>query len=530
MNVLLVDDDRFVIAALEKKIDWNTLNITGVYTACNVTHAQTIMTQNNINICVCDIEMPGKSGLDLLSWVRENNMDTLFIFLTSYADFSYAQKAISLSSMDYLLKPIDFSKLSQILEKATAKVRKDAAWSKTQEESEHWATNYQAITDLFWKDLFLDPAMKEIPVLEHKLSQKALPYMPTDLFLPILFRIYPNAEFQHELGNSMVDFSFRNIALETLQNSCIMQESLVTLQHFEYLLIIGNIHFADVQNPLFDCLNTLFQNISRFLSSDVSCCISEELPMFRLPGILSDLRNMRENNLSQTNTPLLLSNYVPKEVCYLPPSLDILQTFLEQRNSSAVLKNLKGYLNQLVAKKQINKEILLRLRLDIEQIVFSFLQKNGIEAHTLFGTNEINSLITRSVESSTYMEQYLTYLIAKALDYSSFIKEEHSVIDLVLDYIHQHYAEDITRTDLSNLVYLNPDYMARLFKKQTGKSIVNYITEYRIEKAKELLDSPDIPIGIVAAKVGYGNYSYFSKLFKDITGLTPNEYRKKILQ
>lgn len=304
------------------------------------------MTQNNINICVCDIEMPGKSGLDLLSWVRENNMDTLFIFLTSYADFSYAQKAISLSSMDYLLKPIDFSKLSQILEKATAKVRKDAAWSKTQEESEHWATNYQAITDLFWKDLFLDPAMKEIPVLEHKLSQKALPYMP----------------------------------------------------------------------------------------------------------------------------------------------------------------------------------------LDIEQIVFSFLQKNGIEAHTLFGTNEINSLITRSVESSTYMEQYLTYLIAKALDYSSFIKEEHSVIDLVLDYIHQHYAEDITRTDLSNLVYLNPDYMARLFKKQTGKSIVNYITEYRIEKAKELLDSPDIPIGIVAAKVGYGNYSYFSKLFKDITGLTPNEYRKKILQ
>lgn len=70
--------------------------------------------------------------------------------------------------------------------------------------------------------------------------------------------------------------------------------------------------------------------------------------------------------------------------------------------------------------------------------------------------------------------------------------------------------------------------MARLFKKQTGKSIVNYITEYRIEKAKELLDSPDIPIGIVASKVGYGNYSYFSKLFKDVTGYTPNEYRKSL--
>ena len=139
--------------------------------------------------------------------------------------------------------------------------------------------------------------------------------------------------------------------------------------------------------------------------------------------------------------------------------------------------------------------------------------KNGIEAHTLFGTQEAEHLIARSIESGAYMEQYLTYLITKALDYNRFIHEEHSVIDFILEYIHQHYAEDITRTDLSDLVYLNPDYMARLFKKQTGKSIVNYITDYRIQKAKELLNSPDIPIGTVASKVGYGNYSFFSKLF-----------------
>ena len=57
--------------------------------------------------------------------------------------------------------------------------------------------------------------------------------------------------------------------------------------------------------------------------------------------------------------------------------------------------------------------------------------------------------------------------------------------------------------------------------------IINYITTYRLEKAKELLLNPDIPVGTVALKVGYGNYSYFSKLFKDVIGCTPNEYRKK---
>ena len=70
-------------------------------------------------------------------------------------------------------------------------------------------------------------------------------------------------------------------------------------------------------------------------------------------------------------------------------------------------------------------------------------------------------------------------------------------------------------------------YLARLFKKQTQTSIINYITTYRLEKAKELLLNPDIPVGTVALKVGYGNYSYFSKLFKDVVGCTPNEYRKK---
>ena len=530
MNVLLVDDDRFVIAALEKKINWSALNISGVYTACNVKQAQNILTQHNIHICVCDIEMPGKSGLDLLSWVREEKMDTLFIFLTSYADFNYAQKAISLSSLDYLLKPIDFCKLFTILEKATDKIEKETTWNKTRAESEHWISNYQAVTDLFWKDLFLNPLLKESSVLEHKLTQKALPYAPSDLFVPILFRIYPHAEMQQELGNSMIDFSFRNITVETLQNSCILHESLVTLQHFEYLLILGNIHLEDVEKPLTTCLNTLFQNISRFLKCEISCCVSKEIPMLQLSDSLTSLRQMREDNLSQTNTPLLLNNYVPQKVRYVPPSLDIIQTFLEQKNAEAALKNLKGYLNQLTVKKQINKEILLHLRLDVEQVVFSFLLKNGIEAHTLFGTQEAEHLIARSIESGAYMEQYLTYLITKALDYNRFIHEEHSVIDFILEYIHQHYAEDITRTDLSDLVYLNPDYMARLFKKQTGKSIVNYITDYRMQKAKELLNSPDIPIGTVASKVGYGNYSYFSKLFKDITGLTPNEYRKKILQ
>ena len=79
MNVLLIDDDRFVVAALQKKIDWTSLSVSEIFSAYNIRQAKKIMEDNSIRICVCDIEMPGGSGLELLAWVREHDIDTEFI-------------------------------------------------------------------------------------------------------------------------------------------------------------------------------------------------------------------------------------------------------------------------------------------------------------------------------------------------------------------------------------------------------------------------------------------------------------------
>lgn len=526
MNILLVDDDRFVVSALEKKIDWSSLADARVFTAYNVLQAEKIMRSDQIDICVCDIEMPGKSGLDLLAWVREEGFKTQFIFLTSYADFSYAQKAITLSSLDYQLKPIDFQKLYQILQKAVGKVQETAAQNKTQEDSRHWRNNYRNIVDLFWKDLFKNPVLREPAILEKELKRKDLPYNSEDCFLPVLIKLYPDKELWKDLEPALVDFSFFNITEETLQEACILYETIITLQPYEYIILISGIHLEEVRGPLNASFRRLFSNLKNFLKCDFSCCISQEVPLPRLPEILGQLRSMREENLNKVNTLLFLSSYVPRKSEYMPPSMEILNTFLEQKDADTVIQNLKQYLETIAHKQEIGKEELMRLKLDMEQMVFSYLQKNGIEAHTLFGQEETSVLESKSLESISYMMSYLKHILVRTVDYSSFVKEEKSVVDLILDYIRQHYSEDITRTMLADMVFLNPDYMARLFKKQTGSSVVNYITVYRIEKAKEFLHNSSIPVSAVASKVGYGNYSYFSKLFKDVVGCTPNEYRK----
>lgn len=111
MNALLVDDDRYFVAALREKIDWHSLGIEEVYSAYNIRGAREIIERHAIRVMLCDIEMPQGSGLELLAWIRERAYPVQAIFLTNYADFHYAQKALELQSLDYYLKPVALDKL-----------------------------------------------------------------------------------------------------------------------------------------------------------------------------------------------------------------------------------------------------------------------------------------------------------------------------------------------------------------------------------------------------------------------------------
>ncbi len=125
MNILLVDDDRYVLEGIKEGIDWSALPIEGIYTAQNAQQAKRILLSTPVQILVSDIEMPRESGLDLLEWVNGQGMKLQNIFLTSYAQFGYAQRAVSLGSFEYFLKPIEYDKLQQIIGKAAEKVRQE---------------------------------------------------------------------------------------------------------------------------------------------------------------------------------------------------------------------------------------------------------------------------------------------------------------------------------------------------------------------------------------------------------------------
>ena len=105
MNVLIIDDQPDVVAGIHSGINWDALSIRQVFCANDIIRAREILSNNSVDIMLCDIEMPLGSGLELYEWVAEHFPEIKCIFLTSHEDFSYAQKALQLGGFDYLIQP-----------------------------------------------------------------------------------------------------------------------------------------------------------------------------------------------------------------------------------------------------------------------------------------------------------------------------------------------------------------------------------------------------------------------------------------
>ncbi len=106
--------------------------------------------------------------------------------------------------------------------------------------------------------------------------------------------------------------------------------------------------------------------------------------------------------------------------------------------------------------------------------------------------------------------------------------ESENTIHIVMDYIDKNFAEDISRNQLAKIACVHPDYLSHLFKEETGYTITGYLAKVRIAHAKQMLEKSSDSASEIAWKVGYSNSAYFSKIFNQMEGMSPTEYRKRV--
>ena len=162
------------------------------------------------------------------------------------------------------------------------------------------------------------------------------------------------------------------------------------------------------------------------------------------------------------------------------------------------------------------------------QAVFVILDKNGIPAHELFFDNL--DPIFSVIRSTDELLDRILVIADRCIKLLHNNMKKKSIEQRIAEYIKEHLSEGITRHKIANHFSLNPDYLSRLFKSTTGKTLSNYIIECRIAWAKDLLHNPVLSITEISETIGYSNYSYFARVFKKLTGMRPKEYRHYIGQ
>ncbi|MDK8380684.1 MULTISPECIES: helix-turn-helix domain-containing protein [unclassified Granulicatella] len=509
MNILLVDDDRFIIEALREKIRWARLKIDNVYAANSLTQAQAIIKEYPIHLMISDIEMPQGSGLELLSWVRNENYDIKTIFLTNYADFNYAQKAIELQSFEYYLKPINFEKLEFIIQKALDKITEQRPVAPLE-------TFFQAENN-FWFEYLRKPRIHRLEELQAELRRRNLSLKDHQYFLTGVITLHINeADYAPEIPSwtSQLKKVFQAFSNETYQLASLFKME-GHVDHYVCLFRVDN----SINSETF--ARKIQQEIQDKLRHNSIITFNS---CFQCPNILQDVKELYAATGQQvpywnTIIPVSSDAAVIQEKEVTTNSISFSDSLDESELSKSLLHYISGGM--------VPKSILQKLHLDWTQQIGIYLDQNGISAHKLFQNAHHDFLFQRKFHSIESFEEYFNYYWSHARNFVTDAENQKNSIQRIIEYIDHHYKEDLSRTTLADMVYLSADHLARVFKKETGETLVKYITDKRIHAAKELLLDTKTPISQVASEVGYDNYSYFTKIFKEKTGVSPGDYRKQ---
>ncbi len=521
MRILLVDDEEDILEGMLSGIDFTALGFDQVYTADSAQQAREILEKEPVDILLTDIEMPGESGLELLDWLRRQNSDIVTMFCTSYANFDYAKKAVEMHSFDYYLKPISYTELAAHLTSAVEEVRKKRSESAYRQMGEYWLKGRQENRTGFWVNVLT--SVTPLAEAVRAGGEKGITYGEQDRFTLCCVRVMDQDPQPLEQWKI---YGFRNVAEDLFRENGLELEAMILSKESHWSLVLRQ---GDKATPEDFCRTALLllRQAEELFHVSANGYYWKNLKLFETREAYKKLLTADKEDVLRANLLTDGAVYQPPEGSYGPAVMEgwaeLLTAGRIEEISSAASLVLKRYEEN----HTLNARFLKAMRADIQQMVFSELNQRGINVHTLFNNPRYEQLLEWSLDSVERFQTYLEYLFHQTEEQMHFAAQTDTVVGRVKSYVQEHLSEEVNRTNVAKQFFLNPDYLARLFKKETGQTLGSYLQEQRVLEAKKLLCQSGLPVSVVAQRVGYDNYSYFSQFFHEKTGMSPSQFRKR---
>lgn len=514
-KLLIVDDEKFLRKRLLQTIAWEQLDITEVYEAENGQQALHLAIDVEPDIIITDINMPIVSGIDLMVALNQSGQQPKVIIISGYSEFEYAQQAIRLGAVDYILKPIDQDELLTIVRTCIQKIEEEQhskALANTLSQFQKLHLDIQK--ELFFRDL-LTGKLTDSTLIAINMQRLQLSLAEGEQVLCLLIYMEPKSSATETWDFSLLFGSVKNIIEE-----CFAQHILSTF-------LLGDFIVAIVRDSAFSEEDYTLHQMQKV--SQVFFDLCEQALSYQIGKPVTDFKNLSQ------------SFAVAK------------QTFLLSNTDNGFSSSDTGQIDLATFQLHLNTHEFSLCQQDIAQI-FSQLSQNHVSS---FGVRMayfhiVHTLLQFISSNQPLQEQMASYCIQLTEAASTLItagKAEKLVLDMLSElqrqscsldadnrhwlvrkaqaYIEENYAAIEGMAEVAKHFFVSPSYFCKIFKQYTQKTFTRFLTEVRIQKAKELMHDPQYKLYEIAEAVGYKNFQYFSTMFKEVEGISPSQYKNQ---
>lgn len=532
-RLLVVDDEAFALKSVVDTIDWRSLHIIEVFAASDAEEAKDLLDAHAVDVMICDIEMPGENGLELLGWMKKREITTETIFLTGHDKFDYAQTALQMGCFDYLLKPIRHERLKETVMRALSKLedtrQKLSMHNRVERYENLLKTQKHVLVDRFWTDL-IEPVGESFVSEPHTayLSMINPEFSADDMFMPVLISVDRWKQSFGSRDEHILEYAMMNSARETVLRN--WSGTVVKCRSGAIFIIIYEAkRVADELKELEWRCRRFITDCNQYFYSHVSCYIGLAGPIARMVTSCSELLDMERRNVSKSDS-IFIEGVIYEEQGGVDPVAwpSELSVLFESGKKDELIRRLDELFSVYANQKSFSKEHLKAFYYHYVSMIYQTFHKSGISVDHALDTLSRPEDMTQATKSLSQLRSWTkrtTDAAISAIDKRR--NREPSVVELIEQYVQSHISQDLTREDIAAFLHFNPAYLSRLFKKETGLSLSDYIMDLRMKQAKRLLSESDLKVSDVAEITGYRNFSYFSKLFKKQEGYTPQEFRKR---
>ena len=502
-TILLVDDERNERTGIEKLIRKYQYGLE-VLQAANGKEALEKFRQYNIDILLTDIKMPVMSGMELIKEVHKNGWSPICIIYSAYGEFEYAQNAISLGVIQYLLKPIKLKEFQELFAQVIKMCKEKEQKQKEQEILRMKLTN--AENDKMYRQLlrYLDSETDSLQDKEKMFGGQEWVPIILSSYSSLLSRYWEN--FEEDLR---MIFGEQTIIMnkDDTQTLILAKSDGLTVRKKREKLC----------ERLIDVSNNKYQS-RVFIVMGAVCRGGEELKTQ-----YGFMKEQLDYQFFITESTYFLS----EESGFIKKESDMLSIYFKKILTCAKLKDFPGMRKEFDKSFQYIEE---NIGFSSVYVKYNFSEVIKQCCETLHNRERLMDIMEDiyGAKSISQVKQAVERLIDRLEKVEMDQKEENRVTVLAKQIINEHYQDyTLSVSSIADELGISSAYLSTQFKTETEQQLVKYISLYRIEKAKELLMTTNMKVGEIAKNVGYLNASYFISLFRNNVGCSPAKYRER---